>query len=186
MTEGAIVADEARSSSSRGEGIDEREQQLAFSLLDSDGDGLISLQELESAFRVMRKKTRKQELEQMISVARELSSPSSGSSSAASAKSSSSSRKQKEKEHDQLSLDWSAFQAIMDTPITEQDLRRVFQMIDRDNKRHLTVVDLIQTLELLSGNSEKWSEEKLKEMMDAAGVKDQLRINFEHFAKWWS
>jgi Ca2+-binding EF-hand superfamily protein len=49
----------------------------------------------------------------------------------------------------------------------------------------ISMVDLSQVMEVLSGNTEKLSEEQLAKMMELAEAEDQLKLKYQHFKKWW-
>lgn len=88
-------------------------------------------------------------------------------------------------ENDAPSIDWATFTAIMNTPIEEDDVKKVFKLLDTSCSGTIAVSDLTQMMEVLTDNSEKLSESQIASLLSLAEVKDSQKITFEQFKKWW-
>jgi Ca2+-binding EF-hand superfamily protein len=49
----------------------------------------------------------------------------------------------------------------------------------------ISMVDLSQVMEVLSGNTEKLTEDQLGKLLHLAEAEDQLKLRYHHFKKWW-
>jgi len=91
----------------------------------------------------------------------------------------------KKKTEDIPAIDWATFTAIMGTPIEEDEVKKIFKILDTSGSGTIAVSDLTQMLEVLTDNSEKLSESQLQSLLSLGEVKDNQKITFEQFKKWW-
>jgi len=151
--------------------------QLAFSIFDAEGTGSIALQGLEGVLKVLGQKVNRDELRATIRALRELTQSRLGNNGAINAGD--------EGQDGNDKLFWDDFVTLMSTPIEEDDIKNVWRILDSEKKGQISMVDLSQVMEVLSGNTEKLTGEQLEKMMDLAQTEDQLKIKYQHFKKWW-
>ncbi|ELR11172.1 EF hand domain containing protein [Acanthamoeba castellanii str. Neff] len=184
--EGGATAEKGKSKEGKGEPNSQQVQQLAFSIFDADGDGLISLTELENVLKSVGQKVNREDLKTVTSAVQDLTRQRLGvAAPQKEQKSKKSKKKKKDKAKEEEPLTWDDFATLMSMPTEEEDIKTVWKILDSEKKGQISMVDLSQVMEVLSGNTEKLTEDQLGKLLHLAEAEDQLKLRYHHFKKWW-